>query len=217
VVMTAIGTTFSISERSNREIDRRYNAKLGEFTTEAKRIQQAEKMQEKQRTMSRQAELSASLLEKVPRSYILAEITNAMPRGVSLMDLVLDSKRKNAPPPLAPGSTAFEQRKQATAKDQLKKEAAASPGDVKLYDVSMKLTGVAITNVQVAQFIRKLNESPLLKDVNLVITDSFEKEGETLRKFVIECSLDPNAEVQPDQQQSTKTVATEVKPITGSK
>jgi hypothetical protein len=216
VVMSAIGTTFSISERSTREIDRRYNAKLSEFTTEAKRIQQAEKMQEKQRTMARQAELSASLLEKVPRSFILADITNAMPRGVSLMDFSLDSKRKNTPPPTAPGSTAFEQRKSQTAKEQQKKEAAAaSPGDVKLFDVNMKLTGLAQTNVQVAQFINKLNGSKLLKDVNLVITDTFEKDGENLRKFVIDCTLDPKAEVQAED--GNKTVATEVKPITATK
>src|SRR3954470_8223384 len=109
VTLTAIGGTFHFSERSNRDVDKTYDVKLREFTAEAKRIQQAEQMQEKQRTMARQAELAASLLEKVPRSFILADITNAMPRGVSLMDFSLDSKRKNSPPPTAPGSTAFEQ------------------------------------------------------------------------------------------------------------
>src|SRR3954466_7601801 len=77
VVLVGIGSTFSFSERLNRDIDRTYDAKLKEFTGEAKRIHQAEKMQEKQRTMARQAELAASLLEKVPRSFLLAEITNA--------------------------------------------------------------------------------------------------------------------------------------------
>jgi hypothetical protein len=211
LVMSAIGTTFSISERSTKEIDRRYNAKLNEFTTEAKRISQAEKLQEKQRTMSRQAELSASLLEKVPRSYVLADITNALPPGASLLDFTLDSKRKNAPAPLAPGSTAFEQRKAASAREAQKKEAAGTtPNDMKLYDVSMRLTGIAQNDMQVAVFIRRLNESKLLKDVNLVITDQFDKDNETLRKFVIECMLDPKAEIVPDE--AKNTTATEVKP-----
>jgi len=58
-------------------------------------------------------------------------------------------------------------------------------------------------------FIRRLNESKLLKDVNLVITDQFDKDNESLRKFVIECMLDPKAEVTPED--VNKTRATEVK------
>ena len=68
----------------------------GFISAQAQRIRQADMMQEKQRTMARQAELAASLLEKVPRSFILAEITNAMPPGVSLIDFNLESKLRNA-------------------------------------------------------------------------------------------------------------------------
>ena len=53
---------------------------------------QVQQMQEKQRTMAHQAELTASLLEKVPRSFILAEITNGMPGGVSLLDFQLEAR-----------------------------------------------------------------------------------------------------------------------------
>jgi len=66
--------------------------------------------------------------------------------------------------------------------------------------VQMKLTGVASTDVQVAQFISKLNQSKLLTDVNLVISDEFQQEGEKLRKFQIEMTLAPDAEVQPTTQ-----------------
>ena len=92
VTLTAIGGTFHYSERSNREVERNYDKKLKEFTAEAQRIQQADQMQEKQRTMARQAELAASLLEKVPRSFILAlctcdfDVPSEMPsrRAISL-------------------------------------------------------------------------------------------------------------------------------------
>lgn len=211
VTLVAIGSTFHFSERSNRDVDKTYDAKLREFTAEAKRIQQAEQMQEKQRTMARQAELAASLLEKVPRSFILAEITNAMPPGVSLMDFVLESKKRNTAPPSMVGATAFEQRKATEAQKKANAAAAAANqqiADMKIYDVGMKMTGIAPTDVQVAQFIRKLNGSRLLKDVNMVITDEFTQDGEPMRKFVVECTLDPNAEVQPGE--NNKTAATEI-------
>lgn len=224
IVMIAIGSAFTVSERSTRDIDQRHEAKEREFTAEARRIQQAEKMQEKQRTMSRQAELAASLLEKVPRSFLLAEFTNALPPGVSLVDLVMESKTKNAAasnklPPGTPSATAFQQRQAATAakktggKDSTDAAAAQQP-EVKAYDVSLKVTGIAYTDVQVAQFIRKLNESKMLSEVNLLITDQFDKDGEQLRKFQIECKLDPRAEITPGD--SNKTVAVELKePIGG--
>lgn len=212
VTLTAIGGTFHFSERSNREVERNYDKKLKEFTAEAQRIQQADQMQEKQRTMARQAELAASLLEKVPRSFLLAEITNAMPPGVSLMDFVLESKKKVASAQVGTtGGTAFESRKQSEANKKAAAAAAAlnqQLAEMKVYDVGMKLTGIAPTDVQVAQFIRKLNTSKLLKDVNLVITDEFLQDGEPMRKFTVECMLDPTAEVNPAE--NNKTAATEV-------
>jgi len=209
VVLVGIGSTFSFSERLNRDIDRTYDAKLKEFTGEAKRIHQAEKMQEKQRTMARQAELAASLLEKVPRSFLLAEITNAMPPGVSLVEFNLESKLRNAKPIAPVGASAFEKKTIAEAQEKVAAAVAADP--VKRYDVSMKLTGIAPTDVQVAEFIRKLNQSKMLKDVNLIITDQLsDKDGgsEQLRKFQVELTLDPNAEVQTTD--NNKTVAVEI-------
>ena len=50
----------------------------------ARPIEQFQKLQEKQRTMAMQAELTSSLIEKVPRSFLLAELTNSLPTGVSL-------------------------------------------------------------------------------------------------------------------------------------
>ncbi len=210
VVLIGIGSAFSFSERLNRDVDKTYDAKMKEFTSEAKRIRQAEKMQDKQRTMARQAELAASLLEKVPRSFILAEITNAMPPGVSLVEFNLESKLRNAKPVAPVGASAFEKKTIADAKK--KAEAAQAADPVKHYDVTMKLTGIAPTDVQVAEFIRKLNLSKMLKDVNLIITDQLNDKdaGESLRKFQVELTLDPNAEVQA--QDNNKTVAVEIQP-----
>ena len=70
----------------------------------ARPIEQFQKLQEKQRTMAMQAELTSSLIEKVPRSFLLAEMTNSLPTGVSLVDLVLDSRKKVVAPPAAPKS-----------------------------------------------------------------------------------------------------------------
>lgn len=171
----------------------------------ARPIEQFQKLQEKQRTMAMQAELTSSLIEKVPRSFLLAELTNSLPTGVSLVDLVLDSRKKSTAAPAAP-KTAFETKAAGAAGAK-----APNPQQVQpiVYDVSMKVTGVASNDVQVAQFITKLNASRLLKDVNLLISDEFKNGDDMLRKFQIEMRLNPAAEIDPmsgDHQMKTAAV-----------
>jgi hypothetical protein len=128
-------------------------------------------------------------VEKVPRSNILAEFTNSLPPGASLLELVMESKPRQAPPP-PQGATAFDQKKAA-----MESKAKAGAPDAQPMDVYLRLTGVADNDVQVGQFISRLNASKLLRDVNLIISDTFQQDKATLRRFQIEMRLNPDAEV----------------------
>src|SRR2546423_12579588 len=107
VVMTGVVGTFSVMDREVKKAETEHTAVEAEFAEAARPIAQFQQLQEKERTMSHQAELSASLLEKVPRSVILADVTNSMPTGVSLTDFTLESKKRGAPvaPPPVPAGT----------------------------------------------------------------------------------------------------------------
>lgn len=188
VVMVGIGTAFTLTEKAMRQVEARHAQVDQQYTEAARRIEQVRQMQEQQRRMSRQAELTASLLEKVPRTIILAEITNSLPAGASLLDLVLESRRRPMNPPVA--KTTLDPKKTDVSK------AAPSP-EVQVYDVSMRLSGVAHTDVQVAQFLRKLSTSLLFRDVNLVISEQHKVADQMMRKFQIELTLDPLAEPRP--------------------
>jgi Tfp pilus assembly protein PilN len=191
VTMVSIGLAFTTSEASLRK-DEQINAQVNDdFTNAAKRIEQFKQMQEKQRTMAHQAELTASLLEKVPRSLILAKITNSLPQGVSLTDFLLTSSKRNTMPA---ARTAFEAKASATS-------IVGQVADAKVYDVSLKIGGLAPTDVQVGDLLKKLKAIPMFKDVNLIITD-WDKGGDKksndeqqYRKFQIEMTLDPNADL----------------------
>ena len=213
VVMAAIGSAFTMSDRGLRDIEKQRADVDAKYTQAAKRIKEVQEMKDKQQRMARQAELTDSLLERIPRSYLLAEITNSMPSGVSLLDLALESKAR--PIKVEPAKTQFEEKKRAKKKEAAQQvEAAPAP---KQYDVNMRLTGIADNDVQVAQFITKLNVSSLLRDVNLVISDEFqqtrsetgEKTGDKLRRFQIEMALRADAEVKPGTEH-TKTEAVEL-------
>jgi hypothetical protein len=209
VVMGAITGAFMLSERATRDVVRRHDADVQQYAEAAKRLEQVKVMQEKQRKMAHQAEVTASLLERVPRSYLLAEFTNSLPVGVSLIDLSLESKVRQQAAPPAP-KTEFEKKKaELEAKNGGAKSATPPPPAAKVYDVAIKVTGVAHTDVQVAQFINRLSRSKLLKDVNLVIVDQFVVDSDKVRKFQLEMFLNPNAVVDPTKAQ-TKTAAVEL-------
>lgn len=207
IVMGAITAAFMLSERTTHDLIKRHDDIEREYAEAAKKIDQVRQMQDKQRKMAHQAEVTASLLERVPRSYLLAEFTNSMPAGVSLIDLSLESRLKQAPAPAAP-KTPFEQKKAELEAKNGKASAAPAP-QAKAYDVALKLTGVAQTDVQVAQFINRLSRSKLLKDVNLVIVDQYVVEADKVRKFQLEMMLNPEAVVDPSKV-PTKTAAVEL-------
>ena len=192
VVSLVVASAFVLTERANRETERRHAEVQQQYAEAARRIEQVRQMQDKQRRVAHQAELAASLLERVPRGNILAELTNSLPKGVSLLDFVMESKKK-APPAQPAAKTAFEQKAAA------EKKAATPTVEVRQFDVIMKVTGVAQTDVQVAQFINSLGRSPLLSDVNLVVSEEHAIGPDRVRRFQLEATLDPNAQVVPPQ------------------
>src|SRR5438132_14157324 len=121
VVVSAIGGTLFWKEQITRELMKQKSALDSKMGDAARPIEQFKAMQDKQRMLAHQAELTASLLEHVPRSYLLAEITNGIPGGVSLVDFALEAKVRTAAAAPIPRS-AFEHRQ---AEMEAAKQAAA--------------------------------------------------------------------------------------------
>jgi Tfp pilus assembly protein PilN len=216
VIMSGIGVGFTFIEKSLRIAAKEHEEVSKQFADAASRIEQERQMQEKQQKMNAQAELTASLLEKVPRSVLLAELTKARPAGVSFLDLMLDSKVRAASAAAPSGGKTQFELKRAASEGGSNSGGGSTPPPVakgKAYDVTIRLTGIADTDVQVAQFLARLNQSKLVRDVNLIISDEFAVAEAKMRKFQIDMSVDPNAEVDPDAAQplNANTAAVEVK------
>jgi Tfp pilus assembly protein PilN len=203
LVIGAIGSAFYLKERSMRDINVRASEVDKDYATAAARIEQVQLLHSKQRQIVQHAELAAALVERIPRSNILAEFTNCMPPGASLLELTMDSRPRVTAGPVG---TAFEQKKAAL---EAKQRGAGTPETPKL-DVYLKITGVAENDVQVSDFIAKLNQSRLFREVNLVVSEVFlQDKTSDLRKFQIEMMLNPDAEVR-EVSADGKTAAVEV-------
>jgi Tfp pilus assembly protein PilN len=201
-----VGFVFSMLRTANAKVEASFAEVDNKYIDAARKIEQVKRMHEKQREVVHHAELAASLVEKVPRSNILAEITNSLPTGVSLLDLQMRSslqKDTSAPPP-----SSFAQHKAAIEQD------ANTAVQAPRYDVKITITGIANDDVQVAQLMTHLSHSSLFSSVNLVISDVYQEpqndrakndKAPTLRKWQIEMMLNPQAEVRED-----KTAAVEL-------
>lgn len=134
VVMGTIGTAFALSERSMRGLDAELAEVDARYAEAAGRIDAVKRMHAKQKQIVQQAELAAALVEKVPRSNVLATFTNSLPPGVSLLDLSLESRVRQPSTP-AGGATAFDARAAALAAAQKK----PGPAEPTKYDVSIMM------------------------------------------------------------------------------
>ena len=202
VVLGAIAAGVVSSEKATSAAEARRAEVSRRMVEAARQIEQVNKLHEQQRKIVQHAELAASLVEKVPRSRVLAQLTNSLPAGCSLLDFALESRQRVEAPALT-----FDQKKAAL--DAQHKNDLAGHVEVPKFDVTMKLTGITDTDVQVAQYIAKLNGCPEFKDVNLLISEPYKQGNDTLRKFQIELTLDPNADVK-DGARATRTAAVEI-------
>jgi Tfp pilus assembly protein PilN len=216
VVLGVAGAVFWYTEKLTGAVEKRFVEVDKKYGDAAKRIEKVNQMRQQQQQVVRRAELAASLVEKVPRSNVLAEFTNSLPQGLSLLNVGMESREKSGGP--APAMTAFEAKRAA-----LEGRAIVAAPAAKVYDVFIKIEGIAATDVQVAQFITKLNRSLLFRDVNLVVSEEFKvknpaaeadpsrrDEAEVVRKFQIEMMLNPAAEVMNPVNPNTRTAAVEV-------
>ena len=203
----AIFAGWSWMRGSNSRIEAGFADVDSKYLDAARKIEQVKRMHEKQRAVVRHAELAASLVEKVPRSNILADITNALPTNVSLLDLAMHSMLRQGGA-AAVQTSSFAQKKAAI-------EAQNTPAPAPQTDVKINITGIARDDVQVALLMSHLSKSPLFQKVNLVISDVYidpktdqskADKAVKLRRWQIEMMLNPQAEVRED----TKTAAVEL-------
>jgi Tfp pilus assembly protein PilN len=193
-VMGGIFAAYKVGETGPRQAlaDRDRVAQL--YDDAGKRLAQMQEMDNEKQRMMAKAEVTAVLLERVPRSALLREVSELMPKGASLLALELHSRdiqqARPAPHPDPAGN----------GQDAAKAEPPRPPQR----EVKVTLTGIAPTDGHVATFIAALGRSKLLTDVNLLYSEEFKHKEEIVRRFKVEMRLDPNADIAVGSETSVK-------------
>jgi len=183
IVIVSICGAAVVSERSTqrtREVCDRMNTA---YAQAAKLIDEVHQLEAQKGRMLDKAKRSAALMERMPRSYLLAMLSNALPDGASLKSVRMAMQTVAAPASATPKSKAAAVKAKAKAK-------------APKVAVVLSIKGKASTDVQVARFIARLAAHPLTDVVDLAY--SKESDGQqkiTTREFQLTVMLKPNADV----------------------
>ena len=187
IVMVSVFAAFLVTNRSWSQVKSARGAVNEQYEQAAVQIETLNELEQQKNQMLSKARLAAALVERVPRSILLAELVNRMPPRLGLLEFELKSQKIKAArqAPTRQGATG---RIGPELQEEKKVEAPR-------YEVSLRLVGVAPTDVEVSQYIGELNNYRLLKDVNLEYSEERKYEGDKMRQFEISMTLDPRADV----------------------
>lgn len=146
-------------------------------------IKQFEQLQEKRKAMMKTALTTAELLEPVPRSVLLAAITNNLPSGVSLLKLEAEKEETKHQSRRVSARTSKYQQAQASQNIEID----VSPENTCITNISIE--GVAPSDLQVASYIENLGCSALLDNVALVESKEQKDDESRFRQFKLTAKL----------------------------
>ena len=191
VVMTALGGSFvaiKIRQRACSTNERLANARMAEAQEV---IEQFEQLQDKRREMMKTALTTAELLEPVPRSVLLASLTNNLPPGVSLLklDLIQKQSKREGKATATSKYQAAQARKKTSQTQAPADQMQHSENPEKLLETHISIGGTAPSDLQVAAYIERLSDASLLDNVALVESAECKIEDNTFRQFKLTATL----------------------------
>jgi len=208
VVMTALGGSFvaiKIRQRACSTNERLVNARIAEVKEV---IKQFEQLEAKRTEMMKTALTTAELLEPVPRSVLLASLTNNLPPGVSLLELGLVQKQSKQKGKVVTASKyQAAQARNSTSQTQASTQgsrAQQSENPEKLLETHISIGGTAPSDLQVAAYIERLSDSSLLDNVALVESRECKVEDNTFRQFKLTAMLRKDVHLTKDDVEGIK-------------
>lgn len=177
LVMAALGGVFAsiiMRKRACAVEEAQLNAEVAQKHEEIRKV---EELQAKRKEMMKTALTTAELLEPVPRSILLATLTNNLPAGTSLIDLDIIQRQ----------SQDKESQGASTSAAGSSAQAAGSPE--KRLETCIDIGGMTWTDLQVAEYIKRLEDCVLLNSIALVESRECKVNDEVFRKFKLKAKL----------------------------
>jgi Tfp pilus assembly protein PilN len=189
ILLAGIGVTFSIikmRQSAARTELNRLDVKMQQAREEIARL---EEIKQQGKTMVKSMMMTAELLEPVPRSIVLATLTNLLPSGVSLLDVGLTEKESRVAVTPAASSSGKPTQFQSSSGNKAKQAAAETKT---VLQNNLNIEGIAHSDIEVACYIANLSSSSLLDNVQLVESKEKTIDDVVYRQFRLRTALKGN-------------------------
>lgn len=198
IVMFAVVGAFFVTNRRWQSIREQQQAINTQYQHEAQKIDQLKALEAQRSAMLEKAEITTALIEKVPRSVLLAELITRMPSDLTILEMKLKSKRIEPPKPVA-NAADKKVKTLASSKKGAAEPAAAKPApkeEVKApkFEFTLNLQGVAGVNNDISDYLTSLKGCSLLDKLELPYIQVTTVDQVELRKFEIQANIAANAD-----------------------
>jgi len=199
IVMFAVVSAFFVTNRRWQSIREQQQAINTQYQNEAVKIEQLKALEAQRAAMLEKAEITTALIEKVPRSVLLAELITRMPSDLTILEMKLKSKRIDPPKPVANAAdkkvkTLASAQKKTTETPEAAKPAVKEPVRAPKFEFTLNLQGVAGVNNDISDYLASLKGCTLLDKLELPYIQVTTVDQVELRKFEIQANIAANAD-----------------------
>ena len=195
VVLLCVAGAFVVTNQQWTDVREHGRAVDIRYRQAAENLEQLNTLEAQAGTLVNKAEVVLALVERVPRSLLIAELTGAMPEQMTLVELELKSTK------IRPPATDKDEKKKGKKKgDSTKKSRTSDEGPeaervhVPRYSTRLVIMGVAPTHQDIARYVSALQLLDLLKGVELKVSESTLLRDRGMIRFRIEGSINPDAD-----------------------
>jgi Tfp pilus assembly protein PilN len=198
IVMLAVVGAFLVTNRRWATVRDQQRVISAQYESEKVKLEQLKTLEAQRDEMLSKARITTALLETAPRSVLLAELVTSLPEEATLLQARLVSKRVKQAPPAEAAKAASKAKSKSKSKTDSKSEndtqAKPPPVQPPKFEYTLTITGVAPTNNEVADYLTRLQQSPLLKSVELAFIEDTKLQDLQLRRFEIVAQLPEDAD-----------------------
>lgn len=197
VVTLGVVGAFFVTSRQWNDVKQYQTAVNIRYTQAAKDIEQLKTLEQQKGDLLEKAEVTTALIERVPKSILLAELVNRMPSKMTLLSIEVASTRLDKPVRSAARNDDKSNNAKSLAKsegDKKKAKDAKPPVTAPRFDHKAILIGVARTHNEVARYVSNLQECGLLTSIDLIFSEQATIEGQVMNKFRVEALVRPEAD-----------------------
>lgn len=196
VVMLCVVGAFFVTNRRWMSVRDQREIIDGLYQQQAMRIEQLKDLEEQRSEMIQKAEMTTTLMELVPRSVLLAELSRRLPSGMTVLELELQSQQVKASRVVDTKSRQSAKGVRSLSKDKKssKKKDEENRPEPPRYRQTVTVEGVARRNDDIAEYLARLKESDLFESVELAFIKESKIADTQFRRFELVATINEDTD-----------------------